>query len=152
MVKITVVSDSHGDLNSLKRIIAAESDMDYIVHCGDGAADLLRCEINKKIKVIRVSGNVDRHSSPGLDEVYEFSAGGKDFLAVHGDRFNVKQSYSELREFGKSKGVSAVLFGHTHIKVLVKGDPHLFNPGPADRGCYGIIIVNGDIEFHHKKL
>ena len=32
-----------------------------------------------------------------------------------------------------------VLFGHTHVKYCRGEKPVLFNPGPANNGCYGVI-------------
>ena len=39
-MRILVVSDSHGDYNSLKKAIASQPTAEVIVHCGDGAKEV----------------------------------------------------------------------------------------------------------------
>jgi len=55
-MKILVVSDSHGNTVMLQRIIDREWPFDRLVHCGDGAADLLRVRLPAGMPVTPVSG------------------------------------------------------------------------------------------------
>ena len=59
-MRILVVSDSHGDYNSLKKAIASQPTAEVIVHCGDGAKEVesLTTDFPEK-KIIAVRGNCD---------------------------------------------------------------------------------------------
>ena len=45
-----------------------------------------------------------------------------------------------------------VLFGHTHKKYLAEGTPLLFNPGAAQGGLYGVVVMGERIEVFAKRL
>lgn len=151
-MKILVVSDSHGDARRLQKIIDHENPFDAVIHCGDGVKDLDRCTIPDGVVRIKVSGNVDRSSYPEEDEIRVAALGGMMILAVHGERFGIKEDYSELKSYASTRGIDIVFFGHTHIKKIVNGYPVLFNPGPVNRGCYGTVFIDESAIFEHKNI
>ena len=151
-MKILVVSDSHGNTVMLQRIIDRESPFDRLVHCGDGAADLLRVRLPADTPVTLVAGNVDRARGIELPAAEVLEVEGVRILVTHGDAFYVKSDYGPIAEAARAHGFDAVLFGHTHIKYLRLTRPILFNPGPALGGSYGVIEASGGrMNFRHAR-
>lgn len=151
-MKILVVSDSHGNSVMLQRIIDRESPFDRLVHCGDGAADLLYVRLPAATPVTLVLGNVDRARGIELPASEVLEVEGVRILVTHGDAFHVKSDYGALARAARTQGFDAALFGHTHIKHLRARRPVLFNPGPALGGSYGIVEVSGGhMAFRHER-
>jgi len=151
-LKMLVVSDSHGNYTRLQKIIEKEMPFDYMVHCGDGVNDLFQVDIPGKVKILKVAGNVDRHRTPGIQDIDTATIEGKRIMIVHGDRFGVNYGYDRLVAGGRKLGACVIFFGHTHIPFLRKDDPVLFNPGTVSKGSYGIVMFAQDISFFHKNL
>ncbi len=137
-MKILVIADSHGDRARLQEIIDREQPFDVLIHCGDGAHDLDRVVLPQNIEVLSVAGNMDR---AGGKRLIEAALNGVRFLVCHGDRFAVHYDYDRLLDEGLRRGADIICCGHTHIPCLLPHPPVLFNPGPADRGLYGIITL-----------
>ncbi len=152
MIKILVVSDSHGNHGKLARIISRENPFDYLVHCGDGVNDLFHVGIPDGVAVVRVSGNIDAARCVDMERIALFEAGPARFMVAHGDQFGVHNDYGPIEREGRSRKADAVLFGHTHIKYLGDGNPVLFNPGPANSGMYGLVFIEGALRFAHGRL
>ena len=114
---IAVVSDTHGNENTILKIRneIKERNVKYMIHLGDNIDDA------EKI--------VD-----GLDCTFY---GVKVFI-THGHKYGVKMGLNNIFYKGKEVEVDAVLFGHTHIKIISKEDGlWIINPGspslPKDR-------------------
>ncbi len=150
--KILVISDSHGNRDIVSRIIKHENPLDFIVHCGDGAGDIFHAEIPEGAKVIKVMGNVDLSRNYDMERVEIFTADSLRIMVAHGDQFRVQDDYTGLiREAGK-RGADLVFFGHTHKKHLSGDRPVIFNPGPVNRGMYGIVTLGENVEFSHRVI
>jgi len=151
--KILVVSDSHNNYKKLEAIIKEEAPFDYIVHCGDGAGDLLHIDLPWGVNVIRVLGNVDVMRGCDFDRCDLIVVNQKKIYVTHGDLFHVKNDCTEILLEGERKGADVILFGHTHIQFQGGGSPVLFNPGYSAKGFYGIVEVgDSEITFYHKSL
>ncbi len=150
--KILVISDSHGNRDIVNRIIKHEDHLDYIVHCGDGAGDLSFAEIPEGVKVIKVTGNIDLYRNYDMERIEIFNPDSLRIMVVHGDQFRVHDSYGELIREATGRGADLVFFGHTHRKHLSGSRPVIFNPGPADRGMYGIVTLGEKVEFSHRVI
>ncbi|MBQ3919944.1 MAG: metallophosphoesterase family protein, partial [Oscillospiraceae bacterium] len=65
-MKIVVMSDSHGDIMTVRKIISAHKDASIFIHLGDGENDIetVRDE-NPRLTIYNVAGNcdIDRYSS-----------------------------------------------------------------------------------------
>ena len=127
-LKILVISDSHGNTNSILDAVAKESP-EMILHLGDYDRD---CSVigwdYQKIPVRCVRGNCDR-GSPGPD-TDEFTLGGKRYLMTHGNLYSVKTGLSSVISFAVSRGADVLLFGHTHTPhYSVKHGITIINPG-----------------------
>lgn len=143
-MKIVVVSDSHGDFLRLGRIIEREKPFDMLIHCGDGALDPVRAGLPDGVTLVRVAGNMDRYNPVDLEEQIVVEAEGYKILVVHGDRYSVKGGVLELKSFFAGSSYDAVFFGHTHIKFYEPGKPVFLNPGPANKGCYAVVVPGKD--------
>lgn len=152
-VKILVVSDSHGSRRGLQKIIDRELPFDCLIHCGDGVEDLGRIRLPQAVQVLSVAGNMDRAGSQ--ERLIETSLHNISFLICHGDQFGAHYDYDRLIDEGLCRGVNIICCGHTHMPYLRDYPPLLFNPGPADKGLYGIIILDAaaaEPKCEHKQL
>ena len=143
MKKITVISDTHGNIGALEKLLPVMKESDYVFHLGDYNKDieLYRKELGDKI--YSVLGNCD---GGGNDCVIEID--GVKILLTHGDRYGVKQSNYKLSLRAKELGVSVVFYGHTHVAEIETVDGvYLINPGCMTRYsqnmyCYTVIYDN----------
>lgn len=153
---ITVVSDTHGDLETLYEIVSRNESSDLFIHLGDGEHefyDVQSAFFNKAF--IFIKGNNDWGNYP-QNLVTEL--GGKKFYLCHGHRFDRSRLKEFLSATAVTNGCDTALFGHTHVPLneTVNG-VLLFNPGSASlpRGgnppTYGKITIDasGNINARH---
>lgn len=128
MNKLLVFSDSHGDVSTMKKVIAKNPDIKEIVHLGDFANDLLLIEEIREKNVHLVMGNCDiDKDNPKIQIIKIYN---KTILCVH--RYNQKdQDNSEsLLALATEYKADIMLYGHTHVCSIVKKDDIvLINPG-----------------------
>lgn len=152
-MKILVVSDSHGRLDYLIEIFESETP-DVVIFAGDHSRDGIELSYVKSgVDYYIVKGNTDSYDYE-TEENLEFSLEDKRIFLTHGHLFGVKGSYNKIAEYGITKGIDIVIFGHTHRRYLgeLKG-VKFFNPGAVVSGEYGVLeIKNGRVEFFHKRL
>lgn len=162
-MKILVISDSHGHVNTVFDIIYENADADVIIHLGDGVGDadeaareVAGCRSLNVKRIIKVRGNCDMFSDEAVT-LYE-NIGGKRFYITHGFRQGVKSAAGidgMCAEAAKA-GLDAALFGHTHKPYFEENcGIYAFNPGAAQRGLYGVIIIDdktGNMTFEHKEI
>ncbi len=147
-MKILILSDSHGNMPVLKKILAKEMPCDYIIHCGDGVDDVRHCD-TRNAATLLVAGNMDIGKTNGYARRIITSVGGFKLFITHGDIQRAHQDYVELCEEGRQNMCVAVIFGHTHRPFIGLENPMLFNPGAALNGLYGLAIIDDAIEFMH---
>lgn len=142
IVKILVISDTHGFAESAAEIIKAVNP-DYTFHLGDMADDCHRLEQLFPDKIITsVRGNNDF-----FDDSYPFERvteiGGKKIFACHGHHYHVKSGLESLEAKADEVGADIVLYGHTHVSYLDITDKRIvMNPGSMT--TYGIIEISED--------
>ena len=153
MMRLLVLSDSHGDIPSLQMAIENEHSADVIIFLGDGLNDFeyCKCRVYNKI-CIAVKGNCDSYylDYPKSKTV---SFCGKTVFCTHGDLEKVKFGPEVLREKASSSGFDIVLFGHTHKAMTTyENGIYYLNPGSVKENSYGIIDIeeNGIMCFHKK--
>ena len=148
-MNITVVSDTHGDFDTLYRIVEQNIDSDLFIHLGDGEREFYDVQsvfYNKPF--IFIKGNNDWEDHP---QCLVTELGGKRFYMCHGHRFERSLLSDRLSATAVVNGCDAALFGHTHVPFneTVNG-VLLFNPGSPvlPRGgkahTYGIINIDED--------
>lgn len=145
MKKIIILSDTHGNLNDLKKLTPLLDEADLILFAGDGVKDfsVFPLEIYKKIKM--VSGNCDFST---IDRELIFEVEKKRIMLCHGDRYMVKSGLMPLFLHSKEKDCNVVVYGHTHDARIDEHEGIMFiNPGTLSRYsmksfCY--LVISGD--------
>ena len=149
MKKILVVADSHGNSPKLRVIVEREKPFDCMVHCGDGVNDLIHAALPPEAVTYAVTGNIDLGRGVYGERRIVTTIAGRRFLITHGDLYGAHNGLHLLEEEGVKQGADIVLFGHTHVKYCRGEKPVLFNPGPANNGCYGVIRIGETVDFSH---
>lgn len=147
---ILVLADSHGNRARLEVILAQAPPVTHIVHCGDGHDDLDGLPLPVGAELLRVPGNMDR-PMPNVRAVIHTHIGGHAVMIAHGHQFQAQWDVEGLRQEAVRCGADIVLFGHTHQPLLLEGVPMLFNPGPANRGMYGLVHLDSPVQCSHHR-
>ncbi|MCH5297845.1 MAG: metallophosphoesterase [Ruminococcus sp.] len=145
-MKILVVSDTHGDFNSLLRAVKAQPDAEVIVHCGDGdeQVQLLKDAYKDKM-IVGVRGNNDWNSF--LPSTETLSILGKKIFITHGHLYDAKIGLYKIMCAAREAEADILLYGHTHIAMTSYEDGlHLMNPG----SCHGYMASYGILEITEK--
>ena len=152
------MSDSHGRIERIKKVIEEQPKAELFIFLGDGTRDFHAAMRGVPKEDWCVCGNCDFGSS---DE-YQLISYVKDiqFYCTHGHQWNVKHSLEELIQEAKKKEVKVLLYGHTHEAYYEYRDGiHIFNPGSlgSPRGLfyptYGVIDIQGkNIVCSHLRL
>ena len=147
-MQILVVSDSHGDVTTFRKLVRSKSKAEVVIFCGDGYNDFI--EVSKEFPekmFIGVRGNCDWCCSLPPLEIRTIA--GKKFYICHGHIQNVKFGLDGLKLLARKEEADIVLYGHTHIAhTEYDGDMQIMNPGALHRyDCsYGLIdIQNGQV-------
>lgn len=147
-MKIIVVSDSHyerGPVMSLIEMISSRSDIDALIHLGDGSGDVKLIRERLNIPVYSVPGNCDFCLTQDAEQV--ITLGGVSMLLCHGHTRRVKYSLDSLCYRAQELNVQLALFGHTHRPCLRNEyGVLLLNPGSLAQEVYAEIeIENGQL-------
>ena len=142
MIKILVVSDSHGNKNDLISLVN-ETEFNYMFFLGDTLKDVENLKVNNLIKV---RGNWDYDFATKTVEIVEID--NFKFMLLHGVGYGVKQGIGYLIKEAEKEKVNFVCYGHTHTSKLeyVNGIGYL-NPGAfsyvkGGRKTYAIITID----------
>ena len=153
MMRVLVVSDSHGDFSTLRRIYeqerkggqAGEKPLDLLIHLGDGALDAMLLQKMTGIRVEAVNGNNDpRGAFPDelclqLEEVRVYMN--------HGHNLGVRGGLELLARAARKEKAGLALFGHLHREVLEeRRGLTLLNPGAASHwggSSYALLAIDG---------
>ncbi|MDR2543147.1 MAG: metallophosphoesterase [Treponema sp.] len=135
--KLLVLSDTHGDITSLKIVlnwakerIPPKDSICAAVFLGDGITDLKPAAeatgFYSDWKLVR--GNNDYGVQVPEAAVFDFA--GNKFFICHGHRYNIYGGYHTLIAAANNMDANVALFGHTHVPYnkMVNGI-HLVNPG-----------------------
>lgn len=129
-MRIVVMSDSHGNRDSLEKIFEKTADSGNIfIHLGDGERELDSIRsMYPSLDIRHIAGNCDSMSmSPNIDII---AAGGIKILCTHGHMHGVKYGTEALRSLARDNYCRVVLFGHTHCRYQTLEDGiYLLNPG-----------------------
>lgn len=151
-MKIAVMSDSHGDEETVK--IVSSLSADAFFHCGDSELSFNNPVLSKMHKV---RGNCDYDTE--FPASILTSIGEKKIFVVHGHEHNVKKSLMKIYYSAIEKGADFVLFGHSHLYGAEIKDGILFvNPGSVllPRGgkepTYAVIEWDQSVRVTFKNL
>lgn len=152
-MRILVVSDSHGDVFSLRLAIDAQPKARMIIHLGDGERDMdTILERLGDIKVVQVRGNTDLASLSPYSSMEMVE--GKRIYCTHGEEEDVKGGIGKLKKVARKQNADIALFGHTHMPKNEYDDGlYVFNPGSIRLGDYGVVdITEGGIVCINMRL
>ncbi|MDE7394650.1 MAG: YfcE family phosphodiesterase [Clostridiales bacterium] len=141
-VKLTVFSDTHGNVGAIRSALAEINSSDYFVFLGDGYRDLCRVQDEITVPTIAVCGNCDLFCPLPSQEV--ITAGGCSILVTHGNAHGVKSSLLSLAAYAAQNDCAYVLYGHTHRALIreINGVVTI-NPGSASgkgsRASYAVV-------------
>ena len=134
-MKILVFSDSHGDVENMRRAVGRERP-DMVLHLGDGWRDASELHWRfPELPLERVPGNCDFRCVD--DAVRVLDVEGKRILFCHGHTFGVKGSLDRLLCEALEREADVALFGHTHQPLVDQcSGVFLLNPGSIGFGRY----------------
>ncbi|MBE6804371.1 MAG: YfcE family phosphodiesterase [Ruminococcaceae bacterium] len=143
-MRILVLSDSHGDYFTMKKIIKAQPNAEVVIFLGDGHYDFERCKplLDDK-RIYAVKGNNDFHCDYPKNAI--ICEGGIKIYITHGHYEYVKSSFGRLITVAKENSCTLALYGHRHEQREENCDGvKLFSPGAVKNDEYGVIdIVDG---------
>lgn len=87
--RLLVISDTHGYLDSARRVILDRGPWDHVIHLGDSVLDAVSLAVEDGIDILALRGNNEYPGSPDLDDELIFSAGGARFYAIHGHKLDL---------------------------------------------------------------
>ncbi len=144
MKTLVILSDTHGKRSAIDRIGHLFGENDYVIHLGDGAADMRKTREQYPDKTIVLRGNCD--IGLGEDErVLEVE--GVKILCCHGHKYGVKSSLTRLWLRAQELGCTVALYGHSHVAAIDEQDGVLcVNPGALGaylEPSYCYLVVSG---------
>jgi uncharacterized protein len=156
VMRIGVVSDSHGGLYMLDKAIGTMGEIDLLIHLGDHYQDAVKVNAKYKHTLIYVAGNNDFIKAENAEKLIEFA--GRRIFLTHGHRYNVNFDLLQLEYKAQEEKADIVLFGHTHRYLVDNNNKILYlNPGsvsrPRDKNCSAaMLFINENGEVTVKKL
>lgn len=129
MMRIGLMSDTHGNTNAIDQAVEMAGKIDLWLHAGDVIMDAEYLRMVYDAKVINVAGNCDGFSPAAEDEELINTGCGKIFL-THGHLYSVKYNPIDFAAACKKEGASIGVFGHSHVALAQKlNGVLLINPG-----------------------
>jgi len=143
ILRILVLSDSHGDASAVLRAIREQPKAELVLHLGDGEEDMAEARALFRDRMfLQVRGNCDFASAlPATDTMM---VKGIRLFFTHGHLYSVKCGDDRLREAARSCHADVALYGHTHMAETDYEDGlYLMNPGSVRgaNGSYGIVDI-----------
>ncbi|MBN1621134.1 MAG: metallophosphoesterase family protein [Endomicrobiales bacterium] len=134
-MKLCLISDTHGDFDSIDSLIEKiKGNIDSVIHLGDDSTDA-NILVEKEFKVIKVPGVFEptyHNITTSRRRIEEFE--GIKFLLTHTPRKHENDFPDEEGPEELSKKVNVVLYGHTHIpSIETRENVVWINPGHMKR-------------------
>ncbi len=147
MVRIGVISDTHGHFSRASQALNKWGKIDLLLHAGDGKHDALALGRLANCPVWAVAGNTDGVIEP-QEEIVE--VGKYRILLIHGYQFPPSNREELLADLAIRRQTQIVIYGHTHkpynnyhkgIIVFNPGSP--VKPRNSSPSC-GLIEIDGE--------
>ena len=138
MIRLALVSDSHGRGDTLKAAAGRMEGCEGLCHLGDLVPDGQRMSQMLGLPLYGVRGNCDGWENAPEEMV--LNVAGHKLLLCHGHRYGVKESLTRLYLRGQEAGADIVLYGHTHQPRVDRNGPMmLINPGALMNGRWAVL-------------
>lgn len=128
VLKVLVISDTHGLHENLEKVLEQECPCDLIIHLGDIEDADTYIEAAAGCPVEAVRGNNDYFSKLPDEKILTL-----DHLKIfitHGHYYYVDAGVEQLMKEAHGRGADIVMFGHTHRPIIrKKGELTAINPG-----------------------
>lgn len=131
-MKIGILSDTHGNWDSVDNVVCQAGKIDMWLHCGDCVPDAEYLQDLVSAPVYFVAGNCDWPTSEACYERIIDAEGHRIFL-THGHNYGVRHTQEYVAEAAESQRADIVVYGHTHIVDYTPGSLLILNPGSASR-------------------
>ncbi|BDV03353.1 MAG: phosphoesterase [Candidatus Hepatoplasma scabrum] len=145
-MKVLIISDVHGNIDLMNKILNDNSDANFKIFCGDLQKN--DKSLIKKNFDYYVTGNADYFH---LDEIKELEIEKVKILLTHGHLFESfweKIDFKKLYKLGELLKVKLIIHGHDHIAIIEEKNRIIrFNPGSItyprgnNKASYGIIEI-----------
>ncbi len=144
-MRILVMSDCHGAMGTMDKVLKRHEDIKKVFFLGDGLEqleELMPFFSDRDFKY--VSGNRDWNvMRASIDSTV---IDGVKIIYTHGNLLGVKYSRQQLFETAKANGATLVLYGHTHIaKEEYQDGIYVVNPGALNgsrQGPNGYAVID----------
>lgn len=142
-MRILAVSDTHGDLYSLRCAVRQQPKAEIVLHMGDGERELaeLKMEFTDRM-IVGVRGNCDWGSAS--PDTQELILEGKKIFLTHGHLYQAKMGLSTIIGTARDRKAHILLFGHTHTPYQAYEEGlYILNPGSLSGAdaSYGIVDI-----------
>lgn len=155
---VLIISDTHGDISALDKIMSKHKNIEFFIHSGDTYADAMLISEMYDIPFKGVRGNTDT-GFDGENDCF-FTLNDIGIFITHGHKYSVKSSINNIYYKGLEMNANIVVFGHTHLPYDYESEGILIiNPGSISRprngndGSYGILTIEGnDYSYKHYNI
>lgn len=132
-MRIVVISDSHGRMDIVEKILNSQPEAKEVFFLGDCVADIEDLQYiftEKRFHI--VSGNGD-FFSPFPTTATE-TVGGVKIFYTHGHTLMVNYGEQRLLQAATQNECTIALYGHTHVsKTVYENGVYIVNPGSCAR-------------------
>jgi len=147
-LKLLVISDTHGHIERVLRLLPLFKDLDTIVHLGDYLRDAEQIQKYTEIPVIAVGGNGDGVFSK-VEAIKTVDTPFGTIVITHGHLHGARRGIDRLLYQAGECEAKAVLFGHTHTPFYgVFDGVAVINPGSLSlptnqtQGTYAVLNID----------
>lgn len=135
-----VLSDTHGEIELIKKVLEIHKDIKNIIFLGDVLSDVSFLNFSN-YNLVCVKGNCDFFVNMETEKVLKFKK--ITLLLTHGHNFLVKSGTNKLKNYAAQIGANVVLYGHTHKQEYkIEDGITLINVGSLkSEKSYGILSV-----------
>ena len=151
--RIGVFSDSHGDVDAMKKLYESMGHLNAVIFLGDMTEDIeafhkYLADQGSAIPVYSVRGNNNVASKE--PDFLVLKLGERKLFVTHGHRYHVRQGTETLCRAAREKDCDIALYGHTHMRYC-SFDEGVFvlNPGavsgsyPSRKKTAAVLILDG---------
>lgn len=149
MIKVVIISDSHGNLDNVRKIMEKEQNVHQVIHLGDLIGQEMQLKEICGCEISFVKGNCDYYADNPVSDVLEIGA--NRIFITHGHHYGVNFGIDRLCYAAKENQCNIVMYGHTHVpENSVYGGIIVVNPGSVSqprqlnhKATYAVMKIDG---------